>query len=61
MKWDLHRLFVRHARDITAALRRRGLSEETAADITQDTFVKILVSPPGNAVTVHNLSIGLQI
>ncbi|MCB1392628.1 MULTISPECIES: RNA polymerase sigma factor [unclassified Nitrobacter] len=54
MKWDLHRLFVRHARDITAALRRRGLSEETAADITQDTFVKILVSPPGNAVTVHN-------
>ena len=54
MSWDLHRLFVRHARDITAALRRRGLSEETAADITQDTFVKVLVSPPGNSVTVHS-------
>jgi RNA polymerase sigma-70 factor (ECF subfamily) len=54
MSWDLHGLFVRHARDITAALRRRGLNEETAADITQDTFVKVLASPPGNAVTVHN-------
>lgn len=54
MSWDFHKLFVRHARDITAALRRRGLSEETAADITQDTFVKVLVSPPGRSVTVHN-------
>lgn len=54
MSWDLHGLFVRHARDITAALRRRGLTEETAADLTQDTFVRMLVSPPGEAMTTHN-------
>ncbi|GGF78360.1 DNA-directed RNA polymerase sigma-70 factor [Azorhizobium oxalatiphilum] len=54
MSWDLHDLFVRHARDITAALRRRGLTEETAADLTQDTFVRVLVSPPGQTATTHN-------
>ena len=54
MTWDLHKLFVQHARDITAALRRRGLTEETAADLTQDTFVRVLVSPPGNPVATHN-------
>lgn len=54
MSWDLHKLFVRHARDIAAALRRRGLTEETAADLTQDTFVRVLDSPPGKAASAHN-------
>lgn len=54
MSWDLHKLFVRHARDIKAALRRRGLTEEAAADLTQDTFVRVLVSPPGGAAAIHN-------
>ncbi|MGQ5720640.1 sigma factor [Pseudochrobactrum asaccharolyticum] len=44
--WDLHHLFKKHARDIRQALRRRGLPEETAADLTQDTFLRVLVSPP---------------
>jgi len=54
MSWDLHSLFIRHARDITFALRRRGLNAETAADLTQDTFVRVLVSPPAKTVTRHN-------
>ncbi len=54
MSWDVHNLFVRHAREITAALRRRGLSQETAADLTQDAFVRVLVSPPGDAAIIHN-------
>jgi len=54
MSWDIHKLFVRHARDIAAALRRRGFAEETAADLTQDTFVRVLVSPPGEAAAIHN-------
>lgn len=36
------------------ALRRRGLTEETAADITQDTFVRVIASPPGPSATTHN-------
>lgn len=28
------------------SLRRRGIPEETAADLTQDTFLRIIASPP---------------
>lgn len=54
MSWDFHDLFVRHAREINRFLRRRGHSAETAADITQDTFLRVLASPPGEARTNHN-------
>ncbi|NHT76677.1 sigma-70 family RNA polymerase sigma factor [Rhizobiaceae bacterium CRRU44] len=54
MAWDLHKLFLRHANGITRSLRRRGLSEETAADITQDTFLRVLIAPPAENITNSN-------
>lgn len=42
MSWDIHELFRRHAAEIRRGLRRRGLSAEVAADLTQDTFVRLL-------------------
>lgn len=52
--WDLHYLFTKHARDIAHSLRRRGINEETAADLTQETFVKVLSSPPASGSASHN-------
>lgn len=44
MSWDIQQLFLQYASEITRSLRRRGLSAETAADLTQDTFVRVLGS-----------------
>ncbi|MGO1076531.1 RNA polymerase sigma factor [Inquilinus sp. CA228] len=46
MTWDLHGLFDRHAREIQRFLRRRGHTAETAADLTQDTFARLLTATP---------------
>lgn len=46
MAWDIHILFLRHARGISRSLRRRGLDAETAADLTQDTFVSTMAARP---------------
>lgn len=54
MSWDIQSLFRRHAKEITRALRRRGLNEETAADITQDTFLRVLAAPPQDGTANHN-------
>lgn len=54
MGWDLATLFKRHAKDIAQALRRRGLTADIAADLTQDTFVRVLVSPPADNAPVNN-------
>lgn len=54
MSWDLQQLFVHYARDITRFLRRRGHSTETAEDLTQDTFVRVLASPPSETNLRHN-------
>ncbi|WP_411037255.1 RNA polymerase sigma factor [Shinella sp. BYT-45] len=54
MSWDIQKLFRRHAREIARSLRRRGLNAETAADITQDTFLRVLVSPPPENRAAHN-------
>jgi len=54
MSWDFQNLFIRHAREINRFLRRRGHNAETAADITQDTFLRVLASPPGEASANHN-------
>lgn len=54
MSWDIQSLFRRHAKEITRALRRRGLNAETAADITQDTFLRVLASPPEDGTLNHN-------
>lgn len=46
MKWDLSTLFRRYNGDVTKALRRRGLSSEAAADIAQETFLRVLAAGP---------------
>lgn len=50
--WDLQSLFRLHADDIARTLRRGGLNHDIAADLAQDTFVRVLVSPP--AATAQN-------
>jgi RNA polymerase sigma-70 factor (ECF subfamily) len=54
MSWDVQTLFRSYAKEITRALRRRGLNEETAADITQDTFLRVLATPPPSGAANHN-------
>lgn len=54
MAWDLQKLFQRHALDISRALRKRGHSAETAADLTQDTFLRVLAAAPAEGTTNHN-------
>ncbi|MDH7785878.1 RNA polymerase sigma factor (sigma-70 family) [Ochrobactrum sp. 19YEA23] len=44
--WNLHRLFQNHARELNRFFRRRGHNAETAADLTQDTFVRVLTATP---------------
>lgn len=46
MSWDCNTLFRRHAKEVTRFLRRRGLSEDTACDLTQDAFVRLLAANP---------------
>ncbi|WP_020186162.1 sigma-70 family RNA polymerase sigma factor [Methylopila sp. 73B] len=54
MTWDVQALFRRHAQEIARSLRRRGLTEDCAADITQDTFVRVLATPPAETAETHN-------
>jgi RNA polymerase sigma-70 factor (ECF subfamily) len=54
LSWDLHKLFQSHAAEIVRALRRRGLSAETAADIAQDAFVRVLTLAPEDGTAIHN-------
>lgn len=54
MTWDIQKLFRRHSLGIAKSLRRNGLSAETAADLTQDVFVRVIASPPGQASETHN-------
>ncbi len=46
MAWDIQKLFIRHAQELRRSLRRRGLSDDNAADLTQDTFVRVLTASP---------------
>lgn len=52
--WDIQSLFRKHARDIALSLRRRGINEEAAADLTQDTFVRVLMLSPAQSSAVRN-------
>ncbi|MEJ5083084.1 RNA polymerase sigma factor [Ochrobactrum sp. MYb379] len=54
MSWDIQELFRRHAKGIAHSLRRKGVDSETAADLTQDTFVKVLASQPFDGAPRHN-------
>ncbi len=54
MSWDVQDLFRRHAKGIAKSLRRAGMTEDTAADITQDTFLRVISRPPANDGATHN-------
>lgn len=54
LSWDIQNLFKKHASDIVQSLRRRGISEDTAADLTQDTFVRVLTLQPSEETASHN-------
>ncbi|MFC5386516.1 RNA polymerase sigma factor [Aquamicrobium segne] len=54
MSWDIQNLFRKHASDIAQSLRRRGISQDMAADLTQDTFVRVIASPPAEETASHN-------
>lgn len=66
---DIRQLFLRHAREIDRYLRRRGHSADAAADLTQDTFVRVLTIDDGDHfanpraylhMIAHNLSVDLR-
>lgn len=48
MTWDFHNLFRRHSGELWRFLRRRGVSDDIAADLTQDTFVRLLSATPAD-------------
>jgi RNA polymerase sigma-70 factor (ECF subfamily) len=50
MSWDLHNLFRHHAKGIAKSLRRNGIREDVAADLTQDTFLRVIAKPPVEGV-----------
>jgi RNA polymerase sigma factor (sigma-70 family) len=52
--FDVQDLFRRHSQELKRFLRRRGHNAETAADITQDTFLRVLTSPPVEVCSNHN-------
>lgn len=64
--WDVQDLFRRYRSDLTRYLRRRGASPETAADLTQEAFLRLLTATPLRPIdnvraylfqTANNLSI----
>lgn len=46
MTWNLQALFDLHAASIANALRRSGIDRDTAEDLTQDTFLRLLRGAP---------------
>lgn len=48
MTWDVHTLFERHAQELRGFLRGRGVGDETAADLTQDSFVRMMTAKPSS-------------
>ncbi len=42
--FDLQSLFRRHSQEIARSLQRRGLTAEAAADLTQETFMRLLAT-----------------
>ncbi|WP_213774022.1 sigma-70 family RNA polymerase sigma factor [Bradyrhizobium sp. dw_78] len=68
MIWDIQNLFRRHNAELGRFLRRRGASADTAADLVQETFLRVLTAAPATPVdnvrayifrTANNLSIDL--
>jgi len=52
--WDINQLFRLHASAIAASLRRRGANADVAEDITQDAFVRVIATPPGEHTVSYN-------
>lgn len=50
MAWDIAQLFRRHRTELERFLRRRGLSHDLAADLSQDTFVRLMTAPSASQV-----------
>lgn len=48
--WDIAQLFRRHHIELQHFLRRRGLTHDVAADLTQDAFVRLMTARPSTAV-----------
>lgn len=48
--WDFQELFRRHRGELTRFLQRRGASPDMAADLTQETFLKLLSATPTGRV-----------
>lgn len=68
MPFDVQDLFRRHGQELKHFLRRRGASADTAADLMQETFLKLLTATPAGPVenvqayifrTANNLTIDL--
>ena len=43
--WDIAHLFRRHQKDLQRFLQRRGIPHDAAADISQDTFLRLMTTP----------------
>ncbi|WP_271169315.1 sigma-70 family RNA polymerase sigma factor [Hansschlegelia plantiphila] len=47
-RWNLDELFRRRAKALTLGLVRRGMSFDTAADVTQDAFLRLATAQRGD-------------
>jgi len=54
MTWNVANLFRRHATEVFRSLRRRGVSHESAADLTQETFLRLLTATPHTDAGLDN-------
>jgi len=54
LSWDVQDLFRRHAKAMARFLHRRGINEETAVDLTQDAFLRVISTPPRDGTLNHN-------
>ena len=68
MAFDVQDLFRKHSQELKRFLRRRGASDDAAADLMQETFLRLLTASPNRPVdnvqayifrTASNLSIDL--
>ncbi|WP_454856410.1 RNA polymerase sigma factor [Rhizobium binxianense] len=54
MHWDLQQLFRRHSKELLRFLRRSGVSEDTAADLMQDAFLRLAAINPATGGVIGN-------
>ncbi|WP_208856216.1 MULTISPECIES: sigma-70 family RNA polymerase sigma factor [Brucella] len=54
LSWDIQNLFRHHAKGMARFLHRRGINQETAVDLTQDTFLRVIATPPRDGMQNNN-------